>query len=86
MNEFKKYRRTQIAEMRPVTELDVKAYQIDKEIHSMRDTEFKVSISDVDRKNGSPKIGDMIARNPNNHNDQWLVAEKYFNENFETIK
>ena len=85
MNEFKKYRRTQIAEMRPVTESDIKAYEIDKEIHSMRDTEFKVSISDVDRKNGSPKIGDMIARNPNNHNDQWLVAEKYFNENFATI-
>jgi hypothetical protein len=51
----------------------------------MRDTEFRVSISDVDKANGSPKIGDMIARNPKNHNDQWLVAEKYFKDNFEDI-
>lgn len=85
MENFKKYRRTQIAEMRPVTEWDIKAFQVDKEIHSIRDTEFKVSISDVDLANGSPKIGDMIARNPKNHNDQWLVAEQYFNDNFEPI-
>ena len=51
----------------------------------MRDTEFKVSISDADLKNGSPKIGDMIARNPKNHNDQWLVAEQYFKDNFERV-
>lgn len=83
--EFKKYRRTQISEMRPVTELDIKAYQADKEIHLTMNPEFKVSISDADRQNGSPKIGDMIARNPKNHNDQWLVAEKYFKDNFEEI-
>jgi hypothetical protein len=41
-----------------------------------------VSISQVDKDNGSPKIGDMIARNPLNHNDKWLVAKKYFEENF----
>ena len=82
MNEFKKFRRTQIAEMREVTEFDLKGFENDKVIHSLRDTEFKVSISDADLKNGSPKIGDMIARNPINHNDQWLVAEKYFNDNF----
>jgi len=27
----------------------------------------------------------MIARNPKNHLDQWLVAEQYFNDNFEPI-
>lgn len=42
-----------------------------------------ISISPEDLKNGSPKVGDMIARNPLNHKDQWLVAEKYFNENLE---
>lgn len=42
-----------------------------------------VSISEADRLNGSPKAGDMIARNPLNHDDLWLVAEKYFNENLE---
>ena len=84
MNEFKKFRRTQIAEMREVTEFDLKGFENDKIIHSLRDTEFKVSISDADLKNGSPKIGDMIARNPINHNDQWLVAEQYFKDNFES--
>ena len=30
-----------------------------------------VSISDADRKNGSPKKGDMIAFNPNDATDMW---------------
>ena len=42
-----------------------------------------VSVSEADKLNGSPKVGDMIARNPINHNDVWLVAEKYFNDNLE---
>jgi hypothetical protein len=28
-------------------------------------------------------LGDMIARNPKNHSDQWLVAKQYFEDNFE---
>ncbi len=44
-----------------------------------------VSISEEDKKNGSPKQGDMIARNPKNHNDQWLVAKAYFEDNLEPI-
>jgi hypothetical protein len=83
MSEFKKYRRTQIAEMRQVTKEDIRAFENDKIPHSIRDTEFRVSISEADELNGSPKIGDMIARNPKNHFDQWLVAEKYFKDNFE---
>ena len=85
MENFKKFRRTQIAEMRPVTEQDIKDFENDKNPHSLKDTEFKVSISKVDKQNGSPKIGDMIARNPKNHNDKWLVAEQYFKDNFEEI-
>jgi hypothetical protein len=27
----------------------------------------------------------MIARNPKNHDDQWLVAAKYFADNFEPV-
>lgn len=42
-----------------------------------------VSVSLEDEKAGSPKDGDMIARNPTNHADQWLVSKKYFEENFE---
>ena len=79
--EFKKYRRTQIAEMREVTQNDIELFKAGDTIPAS--FQFKVSISGADLKNGSPKIGDMIARNPKNHNDQWLVAEQYFKDNFE---
>ena len=68
-SEFQKYRRTNIAEMRPYVEGE----QLDR----------RVSISEADWENGSPKPGDMIARNPANHADQWLVAADYFEANFE---
>ncbi len=42
-----------------------------------------VAISLVDKEKGSPKEGDMIARNPKNHEDKWLVAKKYFDDNLE---
>ncbi len=40
----------------------------------------KVSVSAVD--NPETDMG-MIARNPVNHDDQWYVARKYFEDNFE---
>ena len=43
----------------------------------------RVSISEHDRANGSPKIGDMIASNPKARDDKWLVNEKYLKENYE---
>ena len=70
MNTWKQYRRTGLSEMRPY---------VDGEVLK------GVSILDEDIKNGSPKIGDMIARHPENHNDIWLVAKKYFEENLEII-
>ena len=83
MQEFKEYRRTQISEMREVTQDDIDYFKKYRNIESMYRGE--VSISDADLKNGSPKIGDMIARNPKNHLDQWLVAKQYFEDNFETL-
>ena len=74
MENFKKYRRTQIAEMRPVTQGDI-----------YEGLDFNISVSNEDFKNGSPKIGDMIARNPKNHNDQWLVDKQYFQDNFKPL-
>jgi len=71
--EFKKYRRTNIAEMHKYNPNNI--YR--KEIMD------RVSISIADKENGSPKEGDMIARNPQNHNDLWLVAQDYFEQNFE---
>lgn len=70
MSEFKQYRRKQIAELRPWLE---------------GEDLFAVSISAEDTKAGSPKAGDMIARNPKNHADQWLVAAQYFADNFEAL-
>lgn len=70
MNSFTRYKRTQIAEMRP---------------YVLGETLDGVSISLPDRQAGSPRLGDMIARNPKNHADQWLVAEQYFNDNFEVM-
>jgi len=79
---FKQYRRKQIAELRPVTEEDITTF---RDSYFIVGEKYDVSISQEDQNNGSPKIGDMIARNPKNHDDQWLVAEKYFKDNFEEI-
>lgn len=69
--EFTRYRRTQIAEMRP--------YEPGEDISH-------VSVGAEDQKTGSPKAGDMIGRNPVNHDDQWLVAADYFAANFEPVE
>ena len=42
-----------------------------------------VSVSEADKNNGSPKAGDMIAVNPNNVMDKWLIAQKFFEDNYE---
>lgn len=68
MSEWKQYKRKGLSEMRP--------YVLGEELSG-------VSISDADLGNGSPKEGDMIARNPKNHQDQWLVAKEYFEANLE---
>ena len=89
MSKFKKHQRKQKAELRPVTRDDIQHYELDgiNELIQIKDDKsvITVSISEADKENGSPKIGDMIARNPKNHNDQWLVSKEYFNENFESI-
>jgi hypothetical protein len=70
MSEFKQYRRKQIAELREYQE---------------GDDLTGVSISEADHDAGSPKPGDMIARNPKNHKDKWLAARQYFIDNFEPV-
>lgn len=73
--EFKQYVRTNIAEM----------HEYDPNSMYPRGFMERVSISTVDKKNGSPKKGDMIARNPQNHDDLWLVAKDYFENNFKEL-
>ena len=66
--EFKEYKRKGLTEAIPWT------HEVDM---------TRVSVSQSDKENGSPKIGDMIARNPKNHEDMWLIAAKYFEDNLE---
>ena len=44
-----------------------------------------VSIGAADKANGSPKEGDMIAFNPKDSTDMWLVAEQYYKDNYEWV-
>lgn len=81
---FKEYKRKQVAELRPVDSQDINSYIGNGEMRYLSDAGwYTVSISEQDEKNGSPQEGDMVARNPKNHLDQWLVAKKYFEDNFE---
>jgi hypothetical protein len=43
-----------------------------------------VSVSLADKKNLSPKLGDMIAVSVVNKKDQWLVNADYYAENYES--
>ncbi len=64
---FRKFKRREHAELRP--------YEDSMDMAG-------VSVSRADRNNGSPRKGDMIARNPDDHSDQWLVAGKFFRKNY----
>jgi hypothetical protein len=86
MKNFKQFRKIQIAEMREVTDEDINVFNNQGFIHiSEYPFGYNISISDADKNNGSPKIGDMIARNPKDYFDQWLVAKQYFKDNFEEL-
>ena len=68
MSDFELYKKRNYTEMRP--------YIVGEVLSDF------VSISKDDRENGSPKDGDMIARNPENHLDQWLVSKEFFEDNY----
>jgi len=70
--EFEIYKRKGHIEARPASLSEIETKELDPYI----------SISQADIDNGSPKKGDMIARNPDNYNDQWLIAEDYFRNNY----
>ena len=70
MHDFRQYRNKKIAELRPYMEGEPLG---------------DVSVSKADADAGSPKVGDMIARNPKNPDDMWLVSKRYFEDNFEPL-
>lgn len=77
-SEFKKYRRTNIAEMRPARPEDFAVYN-------------NISVSKEDTQEvanlmtGKILSAGMIARNPKNHKDEWYVAKQYVIDNFKRI-
>lgn len=70
MEEFTQFRKKKLGEMRP--------YKQGEDLSH-------VSINDEDKAAGSPKEGDMIARNPDNHKDQWLVSAQFVADNYVPI-
>lgn len=42
----------------------------------------RVSVSQADKDNGSPKLGDMIAVNPNDSGGMRLIAAQWFKDNY----
>lgn len=83
---WRNYKRTGRAQMRPVNNEDFGCFYAYGLIEVMvGDKTSVVTISEQDLDNGSPKVGDMIARNPKNQLDQWLVSKDYFEQNFERV-
>lgn len=72
MSDWNQYRRTNIAEMR--------SYVPGEDLS-------KISVSGPDAALlGSEEFDKgFVARNPQNHDDQWYVARAYFDANFEPI-
>ena len=71
MSDFKRYRKKGVAEMR---------------IYAPGEDLSNVSVSNADMAEiASGEPGGMIARNPNDHADQWYVAKKFFEDNYEQI-
>jgi len=42
-----------------------------------------VTVRDVDREAGSPKLGDMIAKAFDNEADEWLITSENFEKDYE---
>lgn len=70
MSDFQLYRKKQLQEMRP--------YVPGEDLTG-------ISVSPADQQ--LPTLdGGMIARNPQNHADQWYVAAKFFADNYEIAR
>lgn len=44
-----------------------------------------VNVHELDKKGGSPKTGDMIARDPENPVDRWLISAAYFKRSYDPM-
>ncbi len=76
MSEYKSYKRKGQIEARPWTNDDASA---------LAKGPIHISVSAADRMAAymQPAIG-MVARNPDNHDDQWYIAPDYFAKHYES--
>ena len=86
-NMFKQYKRTNLAMLRYVNQDDIDSFNTNDGILFVKSDNgiIQVSISNADLINGSPEIGDMIAVNPEDITDQWLISAYYSGYNFDLI-
>lgn len=70
-NPWKRYRKIALTEMIPWSV-----------IYPMN----RVQVSPEDRDQGSPQTGDMIARQPDNHEDQWLIRAEVFKATYVEVE
>lgn len=78
-------RKTKISFVTTVTEEDIEEYNKTGSIKAKGSDIYKVSINFRDVLDSlSTKIGDMIAINPKNSFDQWLIEKSYFEDNHVT--
>lgn len=84
--EFKAVKRkTQLSFVTPVTEEYIKEFKETGKIKTKGYNKYRISITYADIADKlSPKIGDMIAINPKNPTDQWLIEKSYFEDNHVT--
>lgn len=76
MSDWNQYRRTNIAEMRAY----VPGEDRDQTKISVSGPDLLLALSDEEEFNRG-----FVARNPQNHDDQWYVARAYFDANFEPL-
>lgn len=75
---FRTYQRVGLIEARPWTSED--------EYEFVKGNTGRISISPADRESGAVGTlhGGYVARNPNNHDDQWYIAPEYFAKHYAT--
>ena len=64
---WKKYRKSTVTEIMP--------WSADVSMDA-------VSMGPEDRASGHPREGDMVARNPANPSDMWLLTKEFFEANY----
>lgn len=79
--QFQRYVSTIELEMRPVLQSEIDDYAIQEEIY-LDDNRTTVIIAPWDKERGSPKLGDVIARDIKKPDEQWLIRKEMFEKHY----